>query len=152
MSQDQSYLQLISESEQKRFWSKVDKTDGCWFWKAATLQNGYGVFNLRGTIAYAHRIAYLAAKGTISETLVVDHICRTRNCVNPNHMREITRGENVSIGRNALREKTHCVNGHPFSGHNMCRVGRRQYRACRICHQRRNEEYRRRLRQRELSA
>ena len=43
----------------------------------------------------AHRIAYAMLVGPIPEGLVIDHLCRVRNCVNPSHMEPVTHAENI---------------------------------------------------------
>lgn len=131
-------LELRTDDERCRFWSKVDKSDTCWGWTSAILKNGYGVFMLHGNTVYAHRVAFLDARGKFSPNLVIDHTCRNRRCVNPDHLRELERGENVRIGISYGSTLTHCSQGHPFSG----TVGKtRRFRICKICHARRNKEY-----------
>jgi hypothetical protein len=126
----QSRLDLASKRDQDRFWSKVAKADGCWLWSSAIAENGYGVFRVAGGSAYAHRVAYFSAHRQISSTLVIDHICRNRRCVNPDHLRQIARGDNVRIGRCPSRESTHCKRGHLFG---QLRVGKVQQRVCGVC-------------------
>jgi hypothetical protein len=96
---------------------------------------------------YVHRLSFFAHNGFISDHLVVDHICRTRNCVNPDHMRELERGENVRIGISYGSTLTHCAWGHPFDAENTRYAKARgsRMRVCAICHKRRNQEYRLRL-------
>lgn len=138
-----SYPTSLSGQDMSRFSSKIEKTDGCWLWTSALAKNGYGVFSLGGKTVYAHRLSFSINCGSPSTLLVLDHICRVRNCVNPSHMREIGRGENVSIGRNRLRERTECVNGHPFTAANTRTTGNQ--RSCRICHRKSNQEYMKRI-------
>lgn len=70
-------------------------TTGCWLWLRAVHTQGYGVFGgLNRTTRYAHRAFWEAANGHIPKGLVIDHICRNRLCVNPDHMRVVTRREN----------------------------------------------------------
>jgi hypothetical protein len=119
----------------ERFWAKVAKTDTCWLWTAAT-QGGYGVFRVSSTKQVkAHRWAYESLVGPIPEGLTLDHLCRVRNCVNPEHLDPCTTGVNTLRGdsgsaRNA--RKTHCLNGHPLEGDNLMRDARGM-RQCRIC-------------------
>lgn len=78
----------------ERFWAKVDKTEGCWLWTGSLLHNGYGSFGVDGQCRRAHRFAYELTVGPIPEGLHVDHTCRNRNCVRPDHMRLVTNKQN----------------------------------------------------------
>lgn len=78
-----------------RFWAKTqENSDGCLIWTAALNNKGYGCFSLAGTIHLAHRLSLLAATGEIPEGLHVDHLCRVRQCVNPEHLEAVTAKEN----------------------------------------------------------
>ena len=82
-------------SEKERFWSKVDKTPGCWYWTRGKNANGYGSFSVSGGSAVAaHRYAWEEFNGRIPDGLVVDHRCQNRSCVNPEHLRLIAPGQN----------------------------------------------------------
>lgn len=82
----------------ERFWSKVEKTDGCWLWKGATAGPGYGRFRLDGVLRYAHRFSYEISVGPIPKGLEMDHLCRTKNCVNPSHLQAVTHQINILRG------------------------------------------------------
>jgi hypothetical protein len=88
----------MDDAAKERFWAKVEKTDTCWLWRAATTRCGYGVFGLNGKTMYAHRLSLEMALGRpIAEGLEAAHapiICRNRHCVNPAHLREATKSEN----------------------------------------------------------
>lgn len=94
-------------NELKRFWRRVDKTDetGCWWWLGAlTAREGYGSFSIgsrkdgtRKNVS-AHRWIYEQLVGPIPKGLHIDHLCRERRCVNPDHMEPVTLGENVLRG------------------------------------------------------
>jgi HNH endonuclease len=129
------------------FWAKVEKTSTCWNWTAMT-RDGYGMFRFksgpRGTMG-AHRFAYLHCIGFIPEGLEVDHLCRNRSCVNPQHFEIVPKRINIlrGIGRAAMQaRRTHCPKGHPLEGENLqpskLRGG---HRHCRICY---NEYHRER--------
>ena len=87
-------------TEEERFWSKVDKTGDCWLWTGVKGSAGYGQFQVkvdRGrfrTIG-AHRYAYELCVGPIPEGLHIDHRCRTKSCVNPDHLRPVTPKQNA---------------------------------------------------------
>ena len=78
-----------------RFWSKVDKSGGCWAWTAYTDMFGYGVVALGYTMARAHRISYEMEKGTIPEGLQVRHLCHNPSCVRPDHLEIGTQKDNM---------------------------------------------------------
>lgn len=86
----------------ERFWAKVDKTGTCWLWTGAKLPKGYGRIHgeVQGKFLLAHRVSYELANGPIPEGLVIDHMCHTPGCVNPDHLRAITRQQNAeNIGK-----------------------------------------------------
>lgn len=124
--------------EQIRFWSKVDfdGPDGCWLWRATLDTAGYGRFRAAEarSMVSAHRRAYMRLVGPIPEGLVLDHLCRVRNCVNPAHLEPVTHEENCRRGENAQRDKTHCPQGHPYDEANTYIYPSDGRRACRRCH------------------
>lgn len=82
-----------------RFWAKVDKTETCWLWTAAIRRrSGYGVFSHQARTMLAHRFAYELLVGPIPDGLVIDHLCRVRHCVNPDHLEPVTQRENLRRG------------------------------------------------------
>lgn len=72
-----------------RFWAKVEKTETCWLWTAAT-QFGYGIFTRpSGTgpkAVKAHRFSWELVFGPVPAGLFVLHHCDVRNCVRPDHL------------------------------------------------------------------
>lgn len=94
-----------------RFVSKIEVTETCWLWRGSIAKTKYGVFSLHGSMYLAHRLAYEIWIGPLCEGLVVDHLCRVRNCVCPEHLEQITHKENVYRATGASKET--CPNGHP---------------------------------------
>lgn len=107
---------------------------GCWEWQGTKTPDGYGLVGLERTRVnlLTHRVVYEALVAPIPDGLVIDHLCRNRGCVNPDHMETVTAAENTRRGRNAQREKTHCAKGHPYWGENLHVLpnGKRQCRTC----------------------
>lgn len=86
-------MRLIPERFEDRFWSKVEKTPTCWNWTGA-LNAGYGAVKRHGVQGPAHRFSYEMARGPIPAGMPLDHICRNRACVNPEHLRVATQKQN----------------------------------------------------------
>lgn len=131
-------------SVQRRFWSKVqlDADTGCWQWTACTA-DGYGRFHLRrGKVPPTHRLSYEWLVGPIPEGLHIDHLCRNRGCVNPDHLEPVTPKVNIlrGVGPSAQHAvKTHCPSGHEYTTENTYK-----YRGMRMCVECRKEASRKR--------
>jgi len=138
---------MVTPFNKEKFWNLVEKSSGCWIWKGY-IKNGYGVFN-PGSLGpkQAHKLAWEDVRGEVPNGLVLDHLCRTRACVNPEHLEIVTIRENVLRGEgySALKARqTHCKNGHEFKGGNLVIRKKTGHRSCRKCKQdkdrgRRNE-------------
>lgn len=131
-------------SLESRFWDKVLIGDGCWEWTGSKNHDGYGSFQSFRKAGLsrsqgAHRISWELLRGHIPKPLTIDHLCRNRGCVNPEHM------EAVPIGINTLRGETIparnaakilCKRGHLLIEEN------KKSRICLICKDVMDEKYR----------
>jgi hypothetical protein len=122
---------MVKDSE-TRFWAKVKRGRDCWRWIGGKNGRGYGVFWESGKLVLAHRWAYEHKVGPIPEGLTLDHLCRNRDCVRPEHLEPVTFAENVARGERAT--KTHCHRGHPFDKINTYYRKDGNGRECRACH------------------
>lgn len=145
----EAYLITVGVFNLDRFHAMVlpEPNSGCWLWMGTVNENGYGQFRLDGKMRRAHRVAYEAYKKAIPEGLTLDHKCRVRCCVNPDHLEPVTHEENCRRGGNSEatklgdfnRSKTACPKGHPYNKENTMfrkngnRGGLGVGRVCRVC-------------------
>ena len=119
---------------ERRFDQYVDATGDCWLWLGALDRDGYGQVSVSSRTRRAHRWVWTVLVGEIPKGLVIDHLCRVKSCVNPDHMEPVTRAENVMRGYGPPAKharQSHCNRGHPLSGDNLYQArGRRYCRAC----------------------
>lgn len=146
VAERQSFAEWLSPRRIASFWSKVDKAapSGCWRWTASLSDCGYGAFAVRvgekQRSRPAHRIAWeLHHQRAIDAGLELDHLCRNRWCVNPDHLEPTTRRDNILRGISPAAinaRRTHCVRGH-----DLLRLTYLKYRRCRVCHRERQATY-----------
>jgi hypothetical protein len=95
-------IPALTARELFAFFSKVSQVDetlrSCWEWTGAKDQHGYGRFGIRRKNRRAHVVAWVIENGPISEGLELDHLCRNRSCVRPDHMELVSHRENLIRG------------------------------------------------------
>lgn len=96
---------------EQRFWAKVQKTDGCWEWNAATDSHGYGQIRINGRNVLAHRFSWELSNGPIPEGMFLDHRCSNPPCVNPSHLRIVTQSQNMQHLARIRSDSTSGVRG-----------------------------------------
>lgn len=128
----------------------IDQESGCWNW-SGVMQLGYGCFCIKNELgkwkAYkSHRISYELFIGKIKPKFLIDHICKNKKCINPDHLRQVTARINSienSSGpafQNSL--KTHCSKGHELTEKNthISKINGNKKRTCVICKKERNKK------------
>lgn len=128
-----------------RFWEKVfpEPNTGCWLWGGAWCSEGYGSFRMGGKTVKVHRLSFITLGSLIPSGLQLDHLCRQRSCVNPDHLEPVTARENVRRGNGPAginSRKTECDFGHPFDVDNT-RYDPDGKRNCKKCDARRTRDY-----------
>lgn len=127
----------LTEADKSRFWAKVAAgRGGCIIWTSHRSGSGYGRFTLNSKSMTAHRLAYEMAVGPIPDGLVLDHLCRTRACVNHLHLEAVTEKTNILRGEGLAAQnakKTHCPAGHEYTPENTYHFKRSETRVGRNC-------------------
>lgn len=135
------YLGIIRPTIMERLWRYSElRPNGCRIWTGALDRGGYGAINVGGAKHKAHRLAYELLVGPIPDGLVIDHVCRNRDCINPAHLEPVTHEENKRRGARG-GDWPYCRKGHPYDDDNT-RITTTGVRICRACH-RDNEKKRR---------
>lgn len=139
------YPDGMDERTLARFWAKISVNDetGCWEWTASKDTRGYSKLSVDGKTVRAHRLVWELLRSPIPDGLQLDHRCRVRSCVRPEHLEPVDQRTNIlrGIAPTAVNAtKTECVNGHPFDEANtyLYPDGKRD---CRTCRRLRDREY-----------
>lgn len=134
---------LYPKSIRDRFLDKADRParSGCWTWTGHVDARGYGRFRVGECVQPAHRISFELFCEFIPLGECVVHRCGNLRCVNPEHLRRITRSESVRRGTSCVAanaKKTCCASGHVFDKANTYRERRSGRRHCRACRRKAN--------------
>jgi hypothetical protein len=133
---------VTKRTPEQRFWDYVTMTDSCWDWGGAISSNGYGNFRNGVKQVLVHRFIYERLFGKTE--LQIDHLCRNRHCVNPDHLEAVTQRENIKRGVGVAAKnmaKSECSRGHTFNADNTY-VNPSGSRVCRTCNALRSKYYR----------
>lgn len=138
-------MEEYGENAIKRLYQSfdVDEKSNCWVWKKSLRGSGYGhFFDKRYKTKIAHRLSYFYHVRELDKSVHLDHLCRNRLCVNPDHLEEVTNKENCNRGANCDVRKilalkiTHCPKGHEYTEENS-NIYKNRYgkptRSCREC-------------------
>ena len=102
-------VRMAGLTMERRFWDRIsyEPNSGCWLWEGARSKQGYGTIGIYARQILVHRFSYELKNGPIPRGLVIDHICCTPACVNPEHLEAVTYGENTRRGyeRNPKRPR-----------------------------------------------
>ena len=102
-------VRLIKGDDVARLMSHVRiDPSGCWIWTGSLNGKGYGQMHWRGRPCGAHRVSYALLRGALLDGMELDHLCRNRPCVNPDHLEQVTHQINVRRGRLGPR-RTHSL-------------------------------------------
>lgn len=108
--------------------------NGCHISTYSTASHGYAQIGWSCPegrwLVTAHRAAWVHATGEqIPKGMTIDHLCRERRCVNPDHLRMLSNFENARRTRGRDWPLGQCANGH--SNESLVLVGEKL--ACGIC-------------------
>jgi hypothetical protein len=115
-----------------------EPNSGCWLWTGQVNQYGYGRIRFPdGRTKVAHRVSFESEHGDVPEPMQLDHLCRVRCCVNPDHLEIVTRLENVrrAVAHRRGNDLSRCASGHELTGDNrqLRKDGKRKKVVCREC-------------------
>ena len=135
---------LMYTPTMERYFERCDKENDCLLW-TGWLHRDYAVVEVSGKRKRLHRLVYEFYNGDIGAGLVIDHLCRKKSCINPNHLEAVTNRENLDRGTHKNRDKIFCDSGHPFNEENTYRRPNGK-RSCKACHRIADNAYKRRIR------
>lgn len=137
-------MNQYKESRIKFFQDHIQKSDDCWEWMAYKDPAGYGRMSYNGKPIYAHRFSKSLLEPLI-KGLEIDHLCRNRGCVNPDHLEQVTHRVNTfrspihiianpELNPNRNRDASLCLKGHPYSHTSYGKI-------CRVCNRIKQAKY-----------
>jgi len=116
------------------FLHKNSTLDPCWLWTAGRKDSGYATFDVNGKTVRAHKWYWEQLNGPVPIGFELDHLCKIRHCVNPEHLELVSHYENLLRSSNIMilnAKKTHCSNGHEYTLESTRLYQGRRY--CKLC-------------------
>lgn len=134
---------IVTPSDVRRFWSRVDRNGDCWNFRTGRAKYGYlGLGGAKGEMVPAHRFSYWLTGRSLFPMILgnrfeIHHKCENPRCVNPGHLNQVSKKAHVHLhDHNSIAERrkrmTHCRKGHPLFGPNV-RIQRDGHRRCKTC-------------------
>ena len=121
-----NHLKTMPITERLIKYTDVLPGTDCLLWVGVIDKYGYGKLTVKGKNKFVHRLMYELCTGEIPAGMTIDHLCRTKNCINPSHLEVVTAAENKSRGK-----KARCLRGHEYTPENTKKEPRG--RSCRTC-------------------
>ncbi len=131
-----AYFMQFTISDVDRLQKKVQIIDnGCWQWLGMKDPKGYGRVRRNKKLFQAHRVMYMATYGIDVAGKDLHHTCENKSCVNPRHLRPLTRKQHIAVTPASSAYSAvafnKCIHGHPYTEANTIWEGGR--RRCRQC-------------------
>jgi len=137
---------LVKQPVLQRFMEYVspEPMSGCWLWTGTYNRDSYGLFWRSASYGHfqAHRAAFELLKGPVEPHLQIDHVCRVRDCVNPDHLEQVTQRVNLARSGLAHVDPKFCRKGHEYTAENTYHPKHRpRERICRTCNAESRQKY-----------
>lgn len=108
----------------------------CWIWQAGKDSAGYGSVRDGTRIRKAHAVYWERANGPVPNGMELHHLCRVPCCVNPDHLKPLTRAEHGKTRVGLKPQKTICKHGHTGDDISYRKNGQINCRECSKEHKR----------------